>query len=189
MKQFAEFVPILIFVVVYYVADIFYATAALMIAVTLQVGALWALRRSVSQQLKLTFALSLVFGALTLIFQDRTFIQWKPTIINWLLAGVLIGSQYVGERNALQRMLGGQLNLPAAVWRRVNAGWAVGFLLSGALNLFVAYRFSEEFWVNYKLFGGFALTLLYIGVTIVYLHQSGHLEDTSGAGNDTERPR
>ena len=190
MKQFLEFIPILIFVAVYYLADIFYATAALMVAVTVQVVTLMALKRPVTQQLKITFWVSLAFGGLTLAFQDRTFIQWKPTIINWLLAGALIGSQFIGRRNILERMLGAQMSLPSPVWTRLNYGWATGFTLAGALNLFVAYEFSEAFWVNYKLIGGFAITLLYVVITMVYLQRGGYLRShPSGSESDPERSR
>jgi intracellular septation protein len=188
VKQFAEFVPVLIFVVVYYVANqldgsfaLFYATAALMIAVTLQMLAMRLRKRPISQQLKITFWISIVLGGLTLAFQDKTFILWKPTIVNWVLAIALIASQYIGRRNLLERALGGQLKLPSAVWRRLNYGWAGAFVLSGALNLFVAYRFSEAFWVNYKLIGGIGLTFLYVATTIFYLHRGGYL-----ASHDTQ---
>jgi intracellular septation protein len=175
--QLLEFFPILVFVIAYYFADIFVATAALIAAVAAQIGITVLRKRPVSQQLKVTFWLTLAFGGLTLAFQDKTFIQWKPTIVNWLLAAALIGSQYVAGGNLLERMLGRQLPLPSAVWRRLNLGWAIGFFLAGALNLFVAYNFSEQFWVNYKLIGGFALTLLYVVVTIAYLTWAGHLRD------------
>jgi len=175
--QLLEFVPILVFVVAYYFTDIFVATAALMAAVTLQIGATALGKKPVSQQLKVTFWLTLAFGTLTLLFQDRTFIQWKPTILNWLLACALLGSQFVGGGNLLKRMLGEQLALPDAVWRRLNVGWSLGFFVAGALNLFVAYRFSEQFWVNYKLIGGFGITLVYIAITIGYLAWGGWLRD------------
>ena len=188
MKQFGEFVPVLVFVAVYYLAGIYYATAALMVAVTVQVVALRLLERPITQQLKVTFWLSLVFGALTLAFQDRTFIQWKPTIINWAFSLALIVSQLIGGRTLLERALGGQLKLSGKVWKRLNSGWAAAFALSGALNLYVAYRFSEAFWVNYKLIGGFGLTLLYVVATVLYLHVGGHLAHAEPAPN-TERPR
>ena len=188
MKQFAEFVPVLIFVLVYYLVDIFYATAALMIAVTVQIVGMRLLKRPISQQLKVTFWVSIVFGALTLVLKDRTFIQWKPTIINWLFAVALIGSQFVGERNLLERALSGQLKLAPPVWRRLNYGWAAAFTFSGALNLYVAYHFSEEFWVNYKLIGGFALTFIYVFATILYLHLGGHTTPRSEPQN-VETPR
>ena len=112
--QLVEFLPILVFVAVYYAFGIFYATAALMIAVTLQVVVLWLMKRPISGQTKVTFWLSLVFGGLTLLLHDKTFIQWKPTIVNWAMAGALLGSHFFSKRNLVERMFGNQLSLPAA---------------------------------------------------------------------------
>ncbi|NJN51355.1 MAG: septation protein IspZ [Gammaproteobacteria bacterium] len=183
--QILEFVPILIFVAVYYFSDIFAATAALMVAVGLQIGITRLMGRPISGQLKITFALTVVFGALTLAFQDKLFIQWKPTIVNWALAGALVVSQFVGRRNLIERMLGSQLQLPAKAWRTLNVGWACGFFVAGVLNLLVAYNFSESFWVNYKLIGGFAITLFYIVLTYAYLASTGYLADADKARETT----
>jgi intracellular septation protein len=186
--QLVEFVPILVFVAVYYAFGIFYATAALMAAVTIQVGVLWLTKRPISGQVKVTFWMSLVLGGLTLLLHDKTFIQWKPTIVNWAMAGALLGSHFFARQNLIQRMLGGQLNLPSGAWSRLNFGWAFGFLLAGALNLYVARNYSEAFWVNYKLIGGVAITLMYMLITVAYLALAGHLseavrEPSKNAGN------
>ena len=183
MKQFADFVPVLLFVVVYYTVKgsqpdvaLYYATAALMISVTLQIIAMRVLARPITQTLKITFWVSIVLGGLTLLLRDKTFIQWKPTIVNWVFAVALIASQYIGQRNLLERALGEQLKLPAVVWRRLNYAWATGFALLGALNLYVVYHFSEAFWVNFKFLGIFGITFLYAMATIFYLHRRGHLD-------------
>src|SRR4029453_6882888 len=146
--QLVEFLPILVFVAVYYAFDIYYATAALMVAVTTQVAVLWLIKRPISGQTKVTFWLSLVFGGLTLLLHDKSFIQWKPTIVNWAMAGALFGSHFFSNRNLIERMLGNQLSLPASVWVRLNFGWAAGFFIAGALNLYVARNFSEGSWGN-----------------------------------------
>jgi len=182
--QLLEFVPILVFVVTYYFSDIFWATGALMAAVSIQIGVIALARKPISTQLKMTFWLTLGFGSLTLAFQDKTFIQWKPTIINWLLCAALIGSQFLGT-NLIERLLGKQMTLPTHAWRRLNGGWALGFFIAGVLNLIVAYNFSEAFWVNYKLIGGFAITLIYVLITLAYLAYGGHLRE--GAINDEQR--
>tara|TARA_Y100001933_G_scaffold264947_1_gene333730 strand:- start:514 stop:1113 length:600 start_codon:yes stop_codon:yes gene_type:complete len=176
MTQFLDFVPIAMFVAVYFAMDIYWATGALMAAVTLQVAAYRLMGRPLSRELHLTFWASLVFGGLTLAFRNETFIQWKPTIVNWLLAASLVGSFYVGRTNLMKQLLGKQLSLVDEVWTRLNFGWAFGFFLAGVLNLVVAYNFSMEFWVTYKLVGGFALTFLYIVITMVYLSRTGMLE-------------
>jgi len=178
MTQLLDFIPILVFVATYYFSDIFVATAALMAASVVQIGVTMLLRRPVSRQLKVTLWLTLILGGLTLFFHDKAFIQWRPTIVNVAFACVLIASQYVGKRVPMtQRFLGEHLKLPDAIWRRVNVGWAIGFAFAGALNLYVAFNFSERFWVNYKLIGGPALFMIYAGLTAAILARGGYLRD------------
>jgi intracellular septation protein len=186
MTQLLDFVPILLFVVVFFVSDIYFATAALMVGVTAQALVFRALQKPLSREFKMTLWASLVFGALTLAFRNEAFIQWKPTIVNWLLSASLIGSFYVGQTNLLKKLLGKQLTLVDEVWTRLNFGWAFGFFFAGALNLIVAYNFSMEFWVSYKLVGGFALTFTYIVITMIYLSRKGFLVDQDGAGKPAE---
>lgn len=189
--QFLEYLPIVVFVAVYFVSRnlysateaIYYATAALMVVSVLQVLVLRVTGRPISTQLKLTLVVGLIFGGLTLLLHDRIFIQWKPTILNWAMALALLGSHFASRRNLIERMLGHQLNLPRAVWARLNFGWAFGFALAGGLNLYVAYNFSEAFWVNYKLIGGFVITLIYIALTFAYLMLGGHLEHDRDTAN------
>ncbi len=181
MTQLLDFVPIALFAVVFFATDIYWATGALMAAVTVQVIAYRLAGRPLSRELKLTFWASMVFGTLTLVFRNETFIQWKPTIVNWLLAASLIGSQVIGGTNLIKQLLGKQLSLVDEVWTRLNFGWAFGFFFAGVLNLIVAYNFSMEFWVGYKLIGGFALTFLYIVITMVYLSRKGMLGEPDAA--------
>ena len=119
----------------------------------------------------------------------------KPTIINWLLAASLLGSHFM-RKNLIEKLLGSKMRLPTAVWARLNLGWSAGFFLAGALNLVVAYNFSMEFWVTYKLVGGFALTFTYIALTTLYLHKLGLLDASLGEervdamkGGDVEEHR
>jgi intracellular septation protein len=187
MNQLIDFLPVALFVVVYFVADVYWATGALMVAVALQVTIFLLLKKPLSRELKVTFWASMIFGGLTLTFHNQLFIQWKPTIVNWLLAASLIGSHFIGRHNLIRRMFEGQLTLVDEVWTRLNFGWACGFFFAGVLNLIVAYNFSMEFWVGYKLIGGLALTFLYIAITILYLHRKGFLSEPladAGPGNE-----
>jgi intracellular septation protein len=190
MKQFLDFLPIVVFFVAYYASgrDLLLATAILIGAQTLQMGVLYALHRRLDRQMKIQFWAVLVLGGLTLAFRDGAFIQWKPTLVNWLFACAVAGSQFLGDRNLLERLLGEQLELPPAAWRHLAWGWSFGFFLAGALNLLVAWNFSEEFWVNYKLFGGFGLTFLYVLVTVVYLVRAGHVRDDEDPAPQDGRP-
>ena len=174
MNQLLDFLPILIFCAVFFAADIYWATGALMVAVTLQVALCKLLRKPIGRELMLTFWASLLFGGLTLALRNETFIQWKPSIVNWLLAALLLGGHLLGG-NPVRKLLGRQLQLPDRGWVRLNLGWALGFFLAGVLNLLVAYNFSMEFWVAYKLVGGFALTFCYIALTLIYLYRLGLL--------------
>jgi len=177
MSQFLNFIPILLFVIVFFMSDIYLATAALMIAVSIQLAIYWIIKKPIGRELKLTFWASMIFGGLTLFFRNELFIQWKPTIVNGLLAVSLIGSHFFGKSNLIKKVLGKQLSLPDQVWSRLNFGWAGGFFLAAVLNLVVAYNFSMEFWVSYKLIGGFALTFAYVAITMIYLNQKGYLEN------------
>ena len=187
MQQLLDFLPILVFTGVFFATDIYWATGALMVSVTLQVALYKLLGKPVGRELKFTFWASIAFGGLTLLLRDQTFIQWKPTVVNWLLGLSLIGSHFM-RTNLIQKVLGGQLSLPDPVWVRLNFGWAAGFLLAGALNLVVAYNFSMEFWVTYKLVGGFALTFTYIALTLVYLHRLGLLAQQAEAVASGDSP-
>ena len=184
MQQLLDFLPIVVFTAVFFASDIYWATGALMASVTLQVVIYKLVGRPVGRELKFTFWASMAFGGLTLLLRDETFIQWKPTVVNWLLAASLIGSHFM-RTNLIRKVMGGQLTLPDPVWVRLNFGWAAGFLFAGALNLVVAYNFSMEFWVTYKLVGGLGLTFSYIAITLLYLHRLGLLEqvaETPAAG-------
>ena len=178
MRQFIEFIPIAAFVAVYFTSkDIYLATAILMAGVCLQVGIEFGADKTVSKRTQMVFWAVILAGAATLVFQNELFIKWKPTIVNWMFCIALLLSQLLMRENLLQKMLGEAISLPEAVWRNLNYGWSLGFFIAGALNLIVAYFFSTDFWVTYKLVGGIAITLFYMIITMVYLHRSGHLDD------------
>ena len=188
MQQFIDFLPIAVFAGVYFVTDdIYLATMVLMVATVLQVALTWLLKRKVGGQLWLVLGISLVFGGLTLALHDKQFLFWKPTIINWLFAG-MIGGGLLLKRNPLRSLLGGQLQLPDHAWRVLSIGWAIGFFVEGVLNLVVAYQFSEAFWVGYKLWGGLALTALFVILTVVYLMRGGYLDEAEAATGDGTGP-
>ena len=197
MKQLLELLPLVLFFGAYQMDGdtltvggwshtfdgIFSATAVLMIstALTWLVSSLLE-KRNDKRLMWMTLAV-LLFGAATLILRDQRFIQWKPTVFNWVLAAVFLGSQFVGERTVLERVLGSQLSLPRRIWRRLNVLWIGNFALVGALNLFVAYRFEEAVWVSYKLYSsiGFTLALMLLTVAIVAPHVKDDGEQPEGS--------
>ena len=178
MQQLIEFIPVTLFVAIYfYTDDIYLATAVLMAGVCVQVAFEFTRQRAVSKRTQFIFWVVMLAGGATLFFQDELFIKWKPTILNWMFCVALVVTQRLGQESLLKKMLGGQLTLPDKVWKTLNQGWALGFFIAGALNLIVAYSFSTDFWVAYKLIGGMALTLFYILITITYLVKGGHLKE------------
>lgn len=156
-------------------APILLATAVAIAATFLQVGLLLARGRKVDVMLWVSLAIIVVFGGATLFFHDATFIKWKPTVLYWLFASVLLGSSVFLRKNLIRKLMGPQLTLPEAVWSQLNVAWIGFFALMGALNLYVAYSFSESDWVNFKLYGG--MGLMFAFVVIQGLMLSKHIED------------
>jgi intracellular septation protein len=189
MKQLAEFVPIVLFFITYQMKGstldlggwthtfdgIFSATAVLMIATTLQVVVSYAMTRKVEKRMLWLLLAVMVFGGATLFFRNQMFIQWKPTIFNWVLALAFGASQFIGEKNLMQRTLGSQIQLPHNVWRRLNLLWAANFAIVGALNIYVAYSYTEDTWVSYKLYSAIGFTVVLTILTAMLI--SPHLKD------------
>jgi intracellular septation protein len=119
--------------------------------------------------------LTLVGGA-TLMLRDPIYFMWKPTLLNWLFAIILLGSAFWGEKNILERMMGSAIDAPPLIWQRLNLAWVGFFIFSGTANLYVAYNFSESTWVNFKLFGLMGLTIGFVILQAFYLAR--HMPDT-----------
>ncbi|MEK9533879.1 MAG: inner membrane-spanning protein YciB [Halieaceae bacterium] len=189
MKQLLEFLPLVLFFTAYQMDGevlsvgtwshtfdgIFSATAVLMISSVASwlFASVWE-RKNDRRLMWMTIAI-IIFGAATLILRDQRFIQWKPTVFNWVLALVFLGSHFIGQRPVLQRLLGGQLSLPQHIWTRLSMLWIGNFTVVGALNLMVAYQYEESFWVAYKLYSSIGFTLLLMLLTIVIV--APHLKD------------
>lgn len=156
-------------------APILLATGVAIVATFGQIAWVWLRHRKVDTMLWVSLVIVSVFGGATLFFHDPTFIKWKPTVLYWLFAATLGVSALVFRRNLIRRMLEAQISLPDAVWSRLNLAWAGFFGFMGALNLLVAYRYSEEAWVNFKLFGGMGLMLLFVLGQGIFL--SKHLQE------------
>ena len=161
MQFLVDLLPVIAFFVAYKFAGIYTATAVLIVGVLAQTLVSWIRFRKVSPMLLTTALLVLVFGGLTLYLHDATFIKWKPTIVNWLFAGVFLASHFVRGPTVIQRMLSENVTLAAPDWSKLSLAWVAFFVLSGALNLYVAFNYPEATWVNFKLFGLMGLTLLF----------------------------
>jgi intracellular septation protein len=122
-----------------------------------------------------TVGVIVVFGGATLVLKDETFIKWKPTVLYWLFCATLAIAGFVFKKNLIRSMMQEQLVLPDFVWQRLLASWIAFFAFMGALNLFVAFNFSTDAWVNFKLFGGIGLMLVFVFLQALMLAR--HVED------------
>jgi len=185
MQQLLDYLAIIAFAIVYFATkDIFLATGVLMVGVTLQVIAYKVLGKTIGNELKITFWVSMVMGGLTLLFRDEAFIQWKPSIVSWAIAFALIGAHWFAKIFLLKKVLGHALKLPDEKWKVLTYGWSLAFGFSGVLNLWVVNNFSMDTWVTFKLFGQMGINFFYIFVMIIYLVASGALSEASLAQQD-----
>ncbi len=169
MKFLFDFFPILLFFIAYKTHGIYAATIVAIVASLLQVGYAWLKHRKVETMHWITLALIVVFGGATLLLQDELFIKWKPTVLNWLFGLAFLISQYVGQKNIIQRMMGASITLPNEIWTRLNFSWVLFFVTVGFINLYVVYNFDTDTWVNFKLFGMLGLTILFVLLQGLYL--------------------
>lgn len=197
MKQLLEFVPIVLFFIVYqmdgdtvqlgawqYTIDgIFSATAVLMVATLVQLLVMWVVFKEIDKRLIWTSLAVLAFGGATLVLRNELFIQWKPTIFNWVMALVFAGSQFIGKRNLIERLMGSQMALERRIWSRLNILWVSHFTIVGVLNLVVAYQFTEATWVAYKLYSGIGFTLLLMVLTALIIGPHLRQTDSNPADN------
>ena len=194
MKQILEFLPIVLFFGAYQMDGetltvgawshtfdgLFSATAVLMIATIAVWLIMLAITRRNDKRLMWMMVAVVVFGTATLVLRDQRFIQWKPTVFNWVLAALFFGSQFVSDKTLLERLLGQQLVLAAVIWKRLNTLWVTNFIAVGALNIYVAYQYEEAFWVSYKLYSsiGFTVLLMLLTILIVAPHLKSAEQDT-----------
>lgn len=191
MKFLYDLFPLLLFFAAFKLYDIYTATAVAMVASAVQVGGYWLKHRRFEAMHVVTLGIIAVFGGLTLVTRDDTFIRWKPTLVYWVLAAIVLGSQFVGKKTAIERMLGAQVTLPSAVWARQNLSWGIFFIFLGALNIYVAFYYGveldndarREIWVNFKVFGLLGLTLAFTLLQGVLLAR--HLGDKSPKNSST----
>lgn len=213
MKLLLDFLPILLFFVAFKLADanketaaalasthlgfmvsggvvgpaeapVLLATVVVVVATLAQVGILAALGRRIDMMLWVSLTLVVVMGGLTIWLHSETFIKWKPTLLYWVMGSAFALAPLLAGRNLLRMLLGEQLQLPDPVWKRLNLAWVAFFTFMGGLNLWVAYTFATDTWVNFKLFGGIGLMLLFTIAQGFYL--SRHLPDEAAAPGTPE---
>jgi len=169
MKFLFDLFPIILFFVAYKMYDIYVATAVAIAAAFVQTGLFWIKHRKFEKMHVITLGILVVFGGLTLFLRDPVFIKWKPTVVNWLFAATFLGARLFSKTTLIERMMGHAITVPAAVWTRLNLAWVLFFIFIGIVNLYVAFNYSEDTWVNFKLFGMMGLTLVFVFGQAFYL--------------------
>ncbi len=182
MQPLIDLLPVIAFFVAYYLTDFQTAIGVIMVAMTIQVVATRLITGTVSKMLLASAGLVVGLGGVSLLLQNDLIFKWKPTVLNWLLGLVFLGSQFIGEKTIVQRLLeataGNQISLSADRWRQLNMMWVLFFGLCGLANVVVAYAFTEEIWVNFKLFGLLGLTFIFIIIQTIWLNRHGGQPDS-----------
>lgn len=178
MKKFLfDLFPLILFFLAFKFYDIYTATAVAMAASVAQI--LWIKLRAkpIETTHWINLTVIVLFGGATLLLHNDAFIKWKPTVLYWLFAAILLGGRWIFKRNLLQKVMGTQIKLEEPIWDKLNLSWAGFFVVSGALNLYVAFsgRFTEAQWVNFKVFGLMTLMIVFVIAQSVWLGR--HIKD------------
>lgn len=180
MKLLFDFLPIVAFFIAFKFWGIYIATAAAMAISIVQVTIHVIRHRSLPTMQLISLVLIVVLGGSTLLLHNDEFIKWKPTALYWILAIVFLGSQWFTEKPFIQRMMESNITLPDKIWAHLNAAWAIFFSLVGLANIYIAFHFSTNTWVNFKLFGVLGLTLLFAFAQAFFLAKHIQHEESSG---------
>jgi len=225
MKLLFDFFPIILFFVSYYqakflinntfigqlidpakpdfIAATIVATGVAIVASFIQVSYNWFKQRKLEKMHLFSLALITVLGGITIMLGNPAFIQWKPTVLNWLFALVFLGSQFVGKKPVIQRAMGEQIELPDPIWKRLNLAWVGFFIVSGSANLYVAFYYHTDLaddvrmdtWVDFKLFGLMGLTIVFVFLQAIFLakhmpqdeDENNKINSRTAANNDSDK--
>lgn len=169
MKFLFDLFPVILFFIVFKIWGIYAATTAAIVATLAQIGWVKFKHGRVDGMLIASGIIIVVFGGATLLLHDETFIKWKPTVLYWLFAVVLIAAKLFWNKNLIRTVMQQQVTLPEPIWCRLNHAWAGFFAVMGLLNLYVAYHFATETWVDFKLFGTMGLMIIFVVLQSLYL--------------------
>ena len=181
MNHWLDFVPMVLFFAAFKMYGIFPATGVLIAATVVIYGGLLIKERTLAKNHIITLVVTLLFGGITLLLHDVTWLKWKAPIINWIFALVFLGSHFVGDKVVIERMLGHALAVPSFVWARLNLAWVLFFIFAGAANLYVAFTY-EKYWVDFKVFGSLGMTLIFMVGQMVYLSRDLPKDDDKTFG-------
>ncbi|WP_371378872.1 septation protein A [Thalassotalea aquiviva] len=171
MAAFLEYIPLIVFFIFFKLFDVFVATGALIVASVLHLLVLKLQKKPIEKRQWIFLGLIVVFGSMTIIFHDDLFLKWKVTIINGIFALALLFSRYGLKKNLMEKFMGEQIKLPKSIWDKFNLAWASFFMLCAVLNLYIAYNFDQETWVNFKVFGLMAMTFVFAIVSILSIYK------------------
>ena len=177
MKFLFDFFPVIIFYITYTISKRFtgevegmvMATALLIAATCAQVLITWLRQRKVEKMHLVVLVLAIVFGGATIYFHEPAYLVWKVTLGNWLFAVAFLASHFIGDSPIIKRMMAHAVELPEIIWNRLSYMWILFFAIVGVINLIVAHHVSFDAWVNFKLFGMFGLTFVFVIIQSVYL--------------------
>ena len=169
MKFFLDLLPVIVFFSVYKYSDIFLATLSAIIISIFIAAVTFAIKKTIEKMVIVNTLLITFLGGLTILFQDNTFIMWKPTAIYWLIAFTLFGSQVFFRKNLMKKMMNKQFQLSEKSWNFLNTNVIIFMILIGILNLYVAFNFSENTWVNFKLFGITSLLVIFMVYLAIFV--------------------
>lgn len=180
MQALLDFLPVIAFVTAYWITgDMSTAIIVIMGAIALQVLLTWIIKRELNRMLIISAVLVFVLGGVSLYLDNPVFFKWKPTGLYWIFALVFLGSQFIGEQPFVKRMMTAvstdDINLPDNIWRQLNLAWVGFFIFAGFANIYVAYKYDEATWVNFKLFGLFGITFVFLVLQTLWL--SRHMGD------------
>ncbi|MEY4284887.1 MAG: septation protein A [Betaproteobacteria bacterium] len=169
MKLLVDFFPILLFFIAFKLYGIYVATGVAIAASFAQLLYFWRKQGHIEPMQWTSLVIIVVFGGATLLFHNETFIKWKPTVLYWVMSVALVGGWYLMKRNGIRMLMEAQVALPEPIWLKLLWAWVVFFGLMGLLNIWVAYSFDTDIWVNFKLFGGLGLMLVFVLLQAVYM--------------------
>jgi len=177
MKFLFDFFPLILFFTAAKLYDIYIATGVAIAASAFQVVWYYFRNKRFETMHMVTLGVLVVFGGMTILFHDDTFIKWKPTIVNWIFAVILIGSHWIGSKTVIEHLLSKQIELPDFVWHKLNISWSLFFLVMGAANLYIAFYYRLELsaqertdlWINFKVFGITGMTFIFVIIQALYM--------------------
>ena len=185
MKFLFDLFPVILFFAAFKMADIYVATGVAIVATLGQIAWVRFRGRRVEPMLWASFAIITVFGSATLVLQDETFIKWKPTVLYWLFSLVIAGGALFFRKNMIRTILAGQISLPERIWARLNWSWAAFFACMGLANLYFAFNYPTDVWVNFKLFGGMGLMFAFVIAQALFLAR--HIEENPAQAGGADK--